>query len=61
MAITISNSLAIQTAKMIDNRFGPWASVLAALNITTGIPMNQRALGLTVGIGATVSPTGAIT
>jgi hypothetical protein len=47
MAITLNDNLQIQANKNIDNRYGPYVSLAAAL---AGIATFQRSRGLTIGI-----------
>ena len=57
MAINLSDNINYRAPKHADARYGPWSSVAEANANVTFAPLNQRALGLTVGIlsGTSVS------
>jgi len=50
MAINLSDNINYRAPKHADARYGPWDSVAEALSGVTYSPLNQRAIGLTVGV-----------
>ena len=50
MAIILSDNVNYNAPKHADARYGPWTSVAEANTNVTLAPLNQRVLGLTVGI-----------
>ena len=52
MSILLNDNLSVQAPLPVDNRFGPYATTTAA---NAAIPLANRYIGLTVGIGTTTT------